>query len=304
MNGILPLWKPAGWTSHDCVHWARKLLQTKKIGHAGTLDPEVTGVLPLAVGKATKVLQYMQLLNKGYEAEITLGFSTTTEDQTGEIVEQKPVSEPIPREKIFQALKALTGEIIQIPPMYSAVKVQGKRLYEYAREGKEVERPKRSVTIFQLELMDEKPQYEAVEGIVRFPISVLCSKGTYIRTLAVSIGELLGYPAHMSKLVRTLSSGFRQEDCFTMEQLENLRNSGKLFESLQPIEAALKHLPKMELTEDLALKVKNGAVLPLPQSLESFGDQPIALYFQNKVIAIYKKHPSKQWLMKPDRVLA
>jgi len=304
MNGILPLWKPAGWTSHDCVNWARKVFRTKKIGHAGTLDPEVTGVLPLAIGGATKILQYMDTLEKEYEAEVTIGTSTTTEDQTGEMVEIKKVLTPLSRDEIKKALVHLTGEIVQIPPMYSAVKVAGKRLYEYAREGKEVERPKRTVTIYRLELMDDKDYYDPKDGLVRFPIKIRCSKGTYIRTLAVSIGEILGYPSHMSKLIRTESAGFTTEDCLSMEQVEELRDTGQLDKAIRPIESALKHLPMVEISEDKAQMVRNGAVLPLAKGMENFGDRPFCLVYEEKIMAIYKLHPTKPGMMKPDRVLS
>ena len=151
MDGILPLWKERGMTSHDCVFKLRKILHTKKIGHGGTLDPDVEGVLPICVGKGTKVIEYMVDSGKTYEGEITLGFATTTEDVSGEIVEKKPVTTPLSTEQIDQAMAEMTGEITQIPPMFSAVKVNGKRLYEYARNGEEVERPQRKAMIYSFE---------------------------------------------------------------------------------------------------------------------------------------------------------
>ncbi|MCU9612061.1 tRNA pseudouridine(55) synthase TruB [Caldibacillus lycopersici] len=300
MNGILPLWKPAGFTSHDCVMKVRKLLKTKKVGHTGTLDPSVTGVLPIAIGNATKVVQYIIEAGKSYEGVVTLGKSTTTEDQDGEVVAAKPIEKPITREEILAVLKQLTGEIVQVPPMFSAVKVNGKRLYEYAREGKTVERPERRVTIYELELLDNQESYAG--DTVSFPIRVKCSKGTYIRTLAVTIGEMLGYPTHMSKLVRTSAAGIVEEQCITLEDVAEAMERGTIQEKLLPIELTLEQLPKYEIHDTLAVGVKNGSVLPIPDFLENV-EQPIAIYYEQKIIAIYKKHPTKTGLMKPDRVL-
>ena len=147
ITGIINLKKEAGMTSHDAVFKLRKILQEKKLGHGGTLDPDVVGVLPIAVGKATRVIEYMTEAGKVYEGEVTLGYSTSTEDASGEIIDRKPVDENLSEERIDQAMQAFIGDIIQIPPMYSAVKVNGKKLYEYARAGQEVERPQRQVTI-------------------------------------------------------------------------------------------------------------------------------------------------------------
>ncbi len=191
MEGILPLYKPAGMTSHDCVFRLRKILKTKKVGHTGTLDPDVTGVLPICIGKATKVAEYITDAGKTYEGEVTIGFSTTTEDASGEIVETKKVNRTIQREEILQILQSLTGEIKQTPPMFSAVKVSGTRLYEYARKGIEVERPTRVVTIYSIDLLDDRDVFKGDETI-SFRFRVSCSKGTYIRTLAVTIGQILG----------------------------------------------------------------------------------------------------------------
>ncbi len=155
MDGILILNKPKGFTSHDCVFKVRKILQTKKVGHTGTLDPEVTGVLPICIGRATKVVEFLTAEQKTYVAEVTIGTATTTEDQTGEVVEEKWVDNPIAKEKILSVLQELKGEIDQTPPMYSAVKIKGKKLYEYAREGKVIDRPSRKVTIHDIFLTSD-----------------------------------------------------------------------------------------------------------------------------------------------------
>ncbi|OXM16030.1 tRNA pseudouridine(55) synthase TruB [Paenibacillus herberti] len=238
MNGILPVWKPAGWTSHDVVAKCRRLLRTKRIGHAGTLDPMVTGVLPLCIGPATRVVEYLQEFPKEYEAVLQFGVSTDTQDLTGEVLEQ--VDEVhLSESNIREALLSFLGTIVQLPPMYSAVKVDGKRLYELAREGKTVERKPRQAFIHELEVIDldlNRPHPQ-----VRF--RVLCSKGTYIRTLCVDIGEKLGVPAAMAELKRTSSGGFRQEDCVTLEELEQLQQHGEAVLRLLPADRALAHLP-------------------------------------------------------------
>lgn len=301
MNGILPLWKPTGFTSHDCVMKIRKLLRTKKVGHTGTLDPSVTGVLPIAIGEATKVVQFLQDAGKSYIGEVTLGFSTTTEDSDGEMLERKPITSSISREEILTVLNQLTGTITQTPPMFSAVKVNGKRLYEYAREGKVIERPTRQVTIYEIELLDNREVFSG--ETVSFSIRVKCSKGTYIRTLAVTIGEMLHYPSHMSKLVRTQAAGIDEADCLTFEQIEEMIHKGQQDQLLLPIEAGLNELPKFEIHDTLAQRVKNGAVLEIPEELIWLEDEPLGILHENKIIAIYKKHPTKVGMMKPERVL-
>ncbi|KIY20763.1 tRNA pseudouridine(55) synthase TruB [Mesobacillus subterraneus] len=301
MEGILPLFKPAGMTSHDCVFKLRKLLKTKKVGHTGTLDPNVTGVLPICVGKATKIAEYITDAGKAYEGEVTLGFTTTTEDASGEKVEEKTVDRLIARQEIEKILQSLVGEIQQTPPMYSAVKVNGKKLYEYARKGIEVERPTRKVTIYSMELLEERTAFEGEQ--VSFKFRVLCSKGTYIRTLAVTIGEKLGYPAHMSSLVRIQAASFSLADCFTFEQLEEMEKESKLETALFPLETGISYLPKNRINDKVAEKVKNGALLQIPKELEG-EEGPIVVETEDgKALAIYRAHPTKNGMMKPDKVL-
>ncbi|MBS4172561.1 tRNA pseudouridine(55) synthase TruB [Bacillus sp. FJAT-49736] len=301
MDGILPLWKPQGMTSHDCVFKVRKLLKMKKVGHTGTLDPDVTGVLPICLGRATKVAEYITNAGKEYEGEVTLGFSTTTEDSSGEVVEEKTINKAILRSEIMDVLMELTGEITQTPPMYSAVKVGGKRLYEYARKGISVERPSRTVQIYRIDLLDDRTQFEG--ETISFRFRVQCSKGTYIRTLAVTIGERLGYPAHMSFLTRISSGSFTKEDCVTFAELEEHIHSNSLETVILPLERGLNSLPKIEISDKLAEKVKNGAVLPkdsLPWN-ESFTEA--AIFHDHQAIAIYRPHQDKPGLLKPVKVL-
>ncbi|AIE59696.1 tRNA pseudouridine(55) synthase TruB [Bacillus methanolicus] len=301
MDGILPLFKPKGMTSHDCVFKLRKMLKIKKIGHTGTLDPDVNGVLPICIGKATKVAEYITEAGKTYEGEVTIGYSTTTEDASGDIVEQMPGIKTFTREEILQVLHSFRGEIVQTPPMYSAVKVNGKRLYEYARLGIEVERPSRKVTIYSIELLDERNIFEGETVTFRFRVS--CSKGTYIRTLAVMIGEKLGFPAHMSDLIRIQSAGFTLADSLTFEQIQTMIDNETISEALFPVEAALSHLPKYQLDDKVAEKVKNGAVLSTPKQLEKL-DGPVVFETKTGIaLAIYKLHPLKKGFMKPEKVL-
>ncbi len=236
MDGVLLLNKPKGMTSHDCVAKVRRLLGVKKAGHTGTLDPNVSGVLPICLGKATRIAEFLTGTTKTYEGKVTLGAATTTEDADGDIIAARPVDRPIARAEIEAVFDSLTGEIEQTPPMYSAVKVGGKKLYEYARAGIEVERPTRRVTIYELELLDEREQFFG--ETVSFRFHVTCSKGTYVRTLAVMIGERLGYPAHMSDLIRTASGPFRLEDCVTFEDVERRAADGTADALLIPIERA------------------------------------------------------------------
>ncbi|KZE65915.1 tRNA pseudouridine synthase B [Fictibacillus phosphorivorans] len=297
-QGILALKKPAGMTSHDCVAKIRRIFSTKKVGHTGTLDPEVTGVLPICIGRATKVAEYMSDYGKEYIGEVRLGFSTETEDAHGEKVLEKSVEADISPDVVKDILKSLTGNIEQIPPMFSAVKVNGKKLYEYARQGITIDRPKRNVTIYELELLKENETIRKDNPV--FSFRVKCSKGTYVRTLAVEIGERLGYPAHMSSLVRTASGPFSMDDCVTFEQLES--GEKPLEDYLFPLEKGISNFPKWTVEDELLFKIKNGSVLEAPKELEQ---SPFGVYNEEgKCLAIYEFHPSKPGLIKPVKVLA
>lgn len=298
MDGILPLWKERGLTSHDCVFKLRKILKMKKIGHTGTLDPEVEGVLPICIGQATRIAEYLTDAGKTYEATVSIGKSTTTEDSEGETVEENTSLKTISREQILHVLSELTGEIEQTPPMYSAVKVKGKKLYEYARQGIEVERPSRKVTIYKLELLDKDEIFEGQEII--FNIRIQCSKGTYIRTLAVQIGQLLGFPSHMSKLVRTASGNFTKENCVKIIDVERAVAEGTVEQMILPIETALSAYPFIEMDESNEKQILNGQVLKLHSLLNE--NEKIVFSRNGKAIAIYKKHPTKSGMMKPDKM--
>ena len=300
MEGIIPLYKPKGMTSHDCVFKLRKILKMKRIGHTGTLDPDVTGVLPICIGKATKVAEYITDAGKTYEGEVTLGFSTTTEDASGEVVETRKVDRVISKSEIIEMLHTFTGTIRQTPPMFSAVKVNGKRLYEYARQGIEIERPTRLVTIYSIELLDDILNNGETAS---FRFRVACSKGTYIRTLAVMIGDALGFPAHMSELSRIKSATFSLSDCFTLEEIETRMFDGSVTDILHPIETALSHLPKYVINDKITEKVKNGAVLPIPDQFKKEDHLLVLESEDGKALAIYIHHPEKPGMMKPSKVL-
>lgn len=291
MNGIINLKKEAGMTSHDAVFKLRKILGTKKIGHGGTLDPDVVGVLPIAVGKATRLVEFMQDEGKVYEGEITLGYSTTTEDASGEIVAESPILSPLDEKLVDEAIASLTGPITQVPPMYSAVKVNGRKLYEYARAGQEVERPERQVTIYSFE-RTSPISYE--DKLARFTFRVKCSKGTYIRTLSVDLGEKLGYAAHMSHLTRTSAAGLRLEDSLTLEEIAEKVEAGQL-DFLHPLEIGTGDLVKVYLTPEQAEEVRFGRFIELEQTVKE-----VAAFEGERLLAILEKRDN---LYKPRKVL-
>ena len=291
LSGIINLKKEAGMTSHDAVFKLRKILKEKKIGHGGTLDPDVTGVLPIAVGKATRLIEYMQEEGKVYEGEITLGFSTTTEDASGEVVEVTPVSPELSQEMMDQAMATFVGQIVQIPPMYSAVKVDGRKLYEYARAGQEVERPKRTIEISSFE---RTSPLVAEEDLVRFTFRVKCGKGTYVRTLSVDLGAKLGYASHMSKLERTGSAGLTLDDALTLAEISDLVEKED-FSFLRPLELGIGDLPTVELTSEQVTEVSFGRRLSLETDVDLF-----AAFHQGKLIAILERRDD---LYKPRKVM-
>ncbi len=298
MNGIIPLYKPCGMTSADCVYQLRKILQERKIGHTGTLDPQVDGVLVICVGQATKLVNYLMRQTKTYHGQITLGKATTTEDATGKTVAQKHLSQPFTTQQIEQAMQALTGSLQQTPPLYSAVKVNGKRLYEYARSHQEVQRPTRTVHIYKFELT-QAPVFHIIEGEQVLQFTVQCSKGTYIRTLAVQLGELLQVPAHMNQLTRVSGGGFNLEETFTLQQIQ-----AKIAEQQQdfliPLSQVFTNLPTYDLNIQQWQYVQNGRFLELKETAPQ-----VALYYQKVLKAIYQRQQNlyvpQLMLLKNDR---
>ncbi|AUB52901.1 tRNA pseudouridine(55) synthase TruB [Enterococcus mundtii] len=303
MEGLLPLWKERGMTSHDCVFKLRKILHTKKIGHGGTLDPDVDGVLPICIGKATKVIEYLTDSGKTYKGEITLGYSTTTEDKSGEIVEQRAVTEVLTEDQIDEAMAAFVGEITQIPPMYSAVKVNGRRLYEYARNNETVERPVRKAQIYRFERTSEI-HWSKEAGTVSWRFEVECGKGTYVRTLAVDTGSKLGYPAHMSDLTRTASAGMNESQAITLAEVASYMENGTIEEYLLPIETGVTKFKQVDIDDTVWQKVKNGMRLDYQVfGLSEMPSEEIALFYQGKVVSIYQPNPKEKNKLKPSKVL-
>lgn len=255
MNGIICMNKPEGFTSFDVIAKMRGILRTKKLGHAGTLDPMATGVLPVFVGTATKACDILPNHDKTYEAGFKLGVITDTQDSGGAVLEENPAE--ISREMLLEALPRFRGEIMQIPPMYSAVSVNGQRLYDLARKGIEVEREPRPITVYTLELLE----YNAEERTGRLKIS--CSKGTYIRTVIHDLGKALGVGGIMTALVRTEAAGFTLNDCVGFAELEALREAGDFSSVILPIEKVFRELPAINLNEVQARMYKNGIKLDL-----------------------------------------
>ncbi|HEX3025700.1 MAG TPA: tRNA pseudouridine(55) synthase TruB [Clostridia bacterium] len=254
MNGIICIDKRAGLTSFAIVGRVRKLTGQRKIGHAGTLDPMATGVLPVFMGRATKEIDILPCQDKTYVATVKLGVTTDTGDTTGHVLTETAVA--VEPERFEQAALSLRGKIRQIPPMYSALKVNGRRLYDLAREGREVERQPREVTIYDICVLGRKAGDE-------YTIQVSCSKGTYIRTLCEDIGSILGCGAAMSGLRRTVAAGFSIQECRTLEQLEDLSNEGKLESVILSPEYPFRMLPEVLVTDKQTVRFLNGGALSL-----------------------------------------
>jgi tRNA pseudouridine55 synthase len=296
-DGIVNLNKPIGYTSHDCVMKLRRIFNTKKVGHTGTLDPAVEGVLPICIGEATKVVPYLTDTDKTYQAEITLGVSTTTEDQTGDVLETVPVLNMIEETKIERVLQQFLGESTQLTPLYSAVKVNGKKLYEYARQGIPVERPKRQISVKQLKLTPGTLRREG--DVVKFSFEATVSKGTYIRTLCVDLGKALGYPAHMSHLVRIRTAAFTLAEAVTLEELERLKEQQALHTILHPLQTGLLHLPVWEVDEEFKKRIGFGQKLPRPEGF--LVDTPYRMEHNGELLAIYQTHPDDETIIKSLR---
>ena len=255
MDGIIVMDKPEDFTSFDMVAKMRKLLGTRKVGHAGTLDPMATGVLPIFVGRATKCCDILPDQSKRYTATFALGYTTDTLDATGRVLTRNPAS--VTREQMEAALTKFRGQIMQLPPMFSAIQINGKRLYDLARQGIEIEREKRPVTISVLNMLDFDEENQSCR------IDVDCSKGTYIRTLCADIGEELGCGATMTALRRTRAAGFSLEESLTLEEAEKLSAEGTLAERLVPVEQAFTSLPKVMLYDKQEGMYRNGVKLDL-----------------------------------------
>jgi len=251
-DGVLNVRKPSGPTSHDIVDKVRRFTGTKRVGHAGTLDPLASGVLVVFVGKATRMIEYMPGEPKVYTAGLLLGLATDTGDITGTTIEEAS-AENLTEDQLRSAVKKLRGVIEQVPPMHSAIKRDGKKLYELAREGKTVERAPRRVTIYDIEMQDFAAGEKATATL-----TVSCSSGTYIRTLCEDIGKQLGLPACMSSLVRNKVGRFGFDDAWDMDELGKLATDGRIEEALLPISCALVDLPGLICSEEQSFLLKRG----------------------------------------------
>lgn len=261
MDGILVIRKEKGYTSHDVVAKLRGILHMKKIGHTGTLDPAAEGVLPVALGRGTRLVELLTEKEKTYEAVLRLGVSTDTQDMTGTVLSEMPVT--VTEEEVREVVESFVGEQMQVPPMYSALKVNGKKLYELAREGKTIERKPRPVVFYEIRIMDISLP------LVR--ISVTCSKGTYIRTLCNDIGEKIGCGGAMEELLRTRSGNFTLEESLMLSQVEEAVSDGTIMEKIVPVEEVLSMYPALTATVEGDRLLHNGN--PLPETMVQGGNR-------------------------------
>lgn len=284
MDGIIVVNKEQGFTSHDVVAKLRGILKTKKIGHTGTLDPMATGVLPVCIGAGTKLCDRMTDTKKIYRARMLLGKDFDTEDITGRLLREREVN--VTEEQIKEAAASFVGVGFQLPPMYSAIKIDGKKLYEYARAGKEVERKPREITIF-----------EAVIENIELPfvtMKITCSKGTYIRTLCKDIGEKLGCGGAMAGLERIYTAGFSIEEAHTLEEIEKIRDENSLSKILYPVDSFFRDYPKRTVKNESEKPADNGNMLKAGDFTEDASEPEICVYRGDGLFyGLYKKDDTK-----------
>ncbi len=312
-SGIILVDKPEGMTSFAVVSRVRKILNIKKAGHAGTLDPFATGLLVIAVGKATRVLRYMEHDSKVYRAVMELGRITSTGDKEGEVIGGKMPDEAGLQalceddyRKVREAVMSMKGEITQVPSMYSAIKIAGRPAYDYARKGQEVKIPERKVTIHDITI----GRISVVEGTVQVEMTVFCSKGTYIRTLCEDIGEKLGYGAYCLALRRIRSGGFSIEEAYTLEKIEEMERSGNSAFAKEEVEA-MRSLPRIEVDEKEAGDLRNGKKLDFSSYKDRMGNvgadigtRVLAMCGNEIVAVIYEEETEESILIREERVFA
>lgn len=277
MNGIINVYKEKDFTSFDVVAKLRGILKQKKIGHTGTLDPDATGVLPVCLGNATKLCDMLTDKKKEYIAEFVLGKETDTQDISGQILKETEVD--CSESAVKEVVQSFIGDYDQLPPMYSAIKVDGKRLYELARQGKEVERKKRPVTFYEIEIL--KVELPLVS------IRVLCSKGTYIRTLCHDIGQKLGCGAAMTSLERTRSGQFTKEKAYTLAEIEKIRDEGRLDDIILPVDHVFDDLPILVVSGEIEKKILNGNLI-YKSECKKMGLEDC--YSEGKKVRVYKEN--------------
>lgn len=256
MDGVINLFKPKGMTSHDAVYFVRKLLNIKKVGHTGTLDPNATGVLPICIGKGTRISEYLLSVDKEYVGELTLGIATDTQDDDGSVLHtsKKHVSE----DEILESFNKIKGKVLQTPPMYSALKHKGKKLYELAREGISVERKPREIFIKDLNILNNYNNRNII-------FYTRCSRGTYIRTLCDDIGNDLGTYGHMSFLIRVGVGSFKIEDAYSIEYLKKLPKDD-VIKLIVPMDKALNHMDQITIDDKFYNKLINGVSITLSKN--------------------------------------
>lgn len=294
MDGVINIFKPRGMTSHDVVSFLRKKLKVKKIGHAGTLDPNASGVLPLCIGKGTKIAEYLLDLDKEYVSEVTLGLKTDTQDMDGKVISasHKVANE----EEIRRVMSNYSGKLQQVPPMYSALKHKGKKLYELAREGKVISREARNITIYSQEIID-------INDCKSILFYTKCSKGTYIRTLCDDIGEELGTYGYMSFLMRTGVGDFKIENSYGIDYLKGLTN-GEINNILIPIDKAIQHIPHFTVDEMFYKKLINGNPIKVAQPNYLIENKNLRIYCDKDFIGIGKVNKQgADYILKMDKVL-
>lgn len=295
MDGVINLFKPRGMTSHDSVYVIRKLLNTKKVGHTGTLDPNATGVLPICIGKGTRISEYLLEVDKEYVGELTLGIATDTQDDDGNILYRS--DKTVDEDKIIESFNKFKGDILQIPPMYSALKHNGKKLYELAREGISVERKPREISIKDLNILSNQMN----EKIIFY---TRCSRGTYIRTLCDDIGKDLGTYGHMSYLIRVGVGSFRIENAYSIEYLKSLPKED-VIKLIVPMDKALNHMDQTVIDDKLYNKLINGVSITLPENYSNKIGILQRVYSNKKFIGIGNVILSKEnkLYLKMDKVL-
>ena len=296
LNGIINVYKEAGFTSHDVVAKMRGICGQKKIGHTGTLDPAATGVLPVCLGSGTRLCDMLTEKDKEYAAVLLLGVTTDTQDITGAVLSQKEVKAS--EEEVKEAVMSFVGDYDQIPPMYSALKVNGKKLYELARAGKEVEREARRVRIEEIEILHME--------LPRVTMRVVCSKGTYIRTLCADIGNKLGCGGTMESLQRTRVGIFKLEEALTLSQLQEKKEDGTLPSCVKPVDACFEHLTALRVCPQHQKLLDNGNPLFADQMLERIrigeGEQVRVYSADGRFFGIYVKEEDKSRRFKPVKM--
>ena len=299
ISGVINVYKEPGYTSHDVVAKLRGILKQKKIGHMGTLDPNAVGVLPVCLGKATKLCDILSEKDKTYKATLLLGTVTNTQDTTGEVLQQASEEQlnALDEDTVFQTIKKYVGEYDQIPPMFSAIKINGQKLYHLARKGEEIERPARHCRILNITVTKME--------LPRVDFHVTCSKGTYVRTLCHDIGRDLGVGGCMEKLVRTKVERFDVQDSISFKQIEEYRDTGTLEQYITPVDEMLDMFSKCIVAENAQKLVYNGNIFTTRNTLLQMNNedgQTVRVYTHDgKFIGLYMYHAAKQ-LYKPIKI--